>query len=85
MWTVKYVDGGLKLTVLTTKSERSWAKLDGPVIQKWTVKRAETGRSVDFKLAGQKGPIWTVLASKTVHLGSKRPSTIVLDRLVWLK
>ena len=83
-WVKCKVDGhGLKWTALTTKSERSWAKLDGP--RKWTIQRAETERSFDHKLL-----VWkpSTLAQMTVKFGSRSlldgPSTfILLDRPLW--
>ena len=69
-WVKCKVDGhGLKWTALTTKSERSWAKLDG--MRKWTIQRVETERSFDHKLL-----VWkpSTLAQMTVMFGS-RPFT----------
>ena len=42
-------------------SGRSWVKLDGVKIQKWTVQKAKTRRSLDIQVDSPKGWKWTFL------------------------
>ena len=62
------VDGrrGLKWTVLTTQSGRSWVRLGGQKwlkldgLRKWTVLKSESGRSKGRKMDGLLDINWTV-------------------------